>query len=64
LHRANAIYGARAERSLASTNDFAPPFADDPGLGALFSSLDNFDYIDRRSATFSVARVLGCSTVA
>jgi hypothetical protein len=59
LHRANAIYGARAERSLASTNDFAPPFADDPGLGALFSSLDNFDYVDRRSATFSVARVLG-----
>jgi hypothetical protein len=59
LRRANAIYGARAERSLVSTNDFAPPFADDPGLGALFGSLDNFDYVDRRSATVSVSRVLG-----
>jgi len=59
LRRANAIFGARAERALASTNDFVPPFSDDPGLAALFSSLDNFDYVDRRSATFSVARVLG-----
>ena len=59
LRRANAIYGIRTERSLASTNDFEPPFADDPGLGALFSSLDNFDYVDRRSVSMSVARILG-----
>ena len=59
LRGANAIYGARTERSLASTNDFGPPFADDPGLGALFSSLDNFDYVDRRSASLSVTRILG-----
>jgi hypothetical protein len=59
LRRANAIYGIRTDRTLASTNDFTPPLADDPGLGALFGSLDDFDYVDRRSAALSVARVLG-----
>ena len=57
--RGNAIYGIRAERSLASTNDFMPPLGDDPGFSALLGSVDNFDYVDRRSATLSFTRVIG-----
>jgi hypothetical protein len=52
--------GARAERTLATTNDFIRPF--DPqngGLAALFGSFDDFDYVDRRVAVGTVTRVLG-----
>jgi hypothetical protein len=57
--RSNIIVGVRAERALASTNDFAPPLSEDPGFGALFGSLDNSDYVDRRTARVSATRVLG-----
>lgn len=57
-NRGGATYGVRAERSLASTNDFSLPFTDDPGIAAVLSSVDNFDYVDRRTAMFSVTRVL------
>jgi hypothetical protein len=57
--RANTIYGVRAERMLASTNDFSPPLADDPGFNALVGSIDNYDYVDRRSAMLSLTRVIG-----
>jgi hypothetical protein len=53
------ILGARAERSLASTNDFVPPLSDDPGFGALFGSIDNADYVDRRTAALAATRVIG-----
>ena len=53
------ILGARAERSLVSTNDFAPPLSDDGGVGALVSSIDDHDYVDRRSALASFAKMLG-----
>lgn len=56
--RANAIWGARAERSLATTNDFGLPLSDDPGFAALLGSVDNFDYVDRRSAMVSLTRVI------
>jgi hypothetical protein len=56
--RGAEIYGMRAERSLASTNDFTPPLGDDPGLGAIVSSIDDNDYVDRRSAMLSFTRVL------
>jgi hypothetical protein len=49
----------RAERALAHTNDFQPPLSYGATLPALFGSTDDFDYLDRRSATVSVARVLG-----
>jgi hypothetical protein len=52
-------YSARAERSLVSTNDFAPPLDEDPGLAALLSSIDDYDYVDRSQATVTYARVLG-----
>jgi hypothetical protein len=58
-HRGQNILGLRAERALPTTNDFAPPLSDDPGFGALLSSVDNYDYVDRRSAMFSLTRILG-----
>ena len=56
--RANTITGARVERALSHTNDFALPLSEDPGFGALLGSVDNSDYVDRRSLTASVTRVL------
>lgn len=58
-HRGEYTYGARAERQLWSTNDFVPALGGDPGLGALLTSVDNFDYVDRRTAIASVTHVLG-----
>ena len=49
----------RAERALAHTNDFQPPLSYGATLPALFGSTDDFDYLDRRSATVSVVRALG-----
>lgn len=57
--RSNNIWGARAERALANTNDFALPLGDDPGFGAVLGSVDNFDYVDRRTAMVSLTHVLG-----
>ncbi len=51
-------YSARAERTLASTNDFTLPLGDDPGFSALLSSIDDNDYVDRRRADASVTRVI------
>jgi hypothetical protein len=57
--RSSAIAAIRAERALASTNDFEPPFSDDPGLAALFGSIDDYDYVDRRTANLSLTRIVG-----
>ncbi|MDB4913321.1 MAG: hypothetical protein JWM95_965 [Gemmatimonadetes bacterium] len=54
------ILGARAERMLATTNDFIRPF--DPqtgGLAAIVGSIDDFDYVDRRVALLSATRIVG-----
>jgi hypothetical protein len=51
--------GIRAERALAHTNDFQLPLSWGSTLSALLGSTDNFDYLDRRSVTLSVARALG-----
>jgi hypothetical protein len=51
--------GVRAERSLASTNDFALPMEEDPGFAALFASVDNYDYVDQRLAAVSISRTAG-----
>ncbi len=51
--------GIRAERSLAHTNDFQLPFSFGSTLSGLFGSIDNYDYLDRRSITLSVAKTLG-----
>lgn len=57
--------GIRAERQLANTNDFTPPLnPESGGLAAMFGSVDDFDYVDRRVALASVTRVIGVSDAA
>jgi hypothetical protein len=51
--------GLRIERVLAHTNDFQLPLSWGATVSALFGSQDDFDYLDRRSATASVTRTLG-----
>lgn len=51
--------GLRVERSLAHTNDFQLPFSWGATLSALLGSTDDFDYLDRGSATAFVSRTLG-----
>jgi hypothetical protein len=54
----------RAERALVPTNDFVLPIDDDPGFGALLASVDNYDYVDRSSATAWFSRSVGSPTTA
>lgn len=51
--------GLRAERALANTNDFQLPFSWGATLSALLGSNDDFDYLDRRTATAYFSRTLG-----
>jgi len=52
--------GVRAERELATTNDFIRPLEPQSGgLAAMFGSIDDFDYVDRRVALGSLTRVFG-----
>jgi hypothetical protein len=57
--RGRTRLGVKAERALANTNDFQLPFAWGATVSALFGSTDDFDYLDRRSATVSLSRLLG-----
>ncbi|MEO7823416.1 MAG: hypothetical protein ABIS15_07405 [Gemmatimonadaceae bacterium] len=51
--------GIRAERQLANTNDFTPPLnPENGGLAAMFGSVDDFDYVDRRIALGSITRTI------
>jgi len=60
LQRGLWTTGARAERMLASTNDFTPPlYPESGGLAAMFGSVDDYDYVDRRVALASVTKVIG-----
>ena len=63
LGRGRWTIGARAERSLSSTNDFALPLDDDPGFAALIGSIDNYDYVDRKQAMMSLTRIIGAVDV-
>lgn len=65
LRREPWTTGARFERMLANTNDFTPPLnPESGGLAAMFGSVDDFDYVDRRVALASVTRMLGVSNAA
>jgi len=55
--------GARADRALVSTNDFALPLDDDPGFAALLGSIDDYDYVDRRRVSLALTRILGAVDV-
>ena len=60
LRRGMWLAGARAERQLVSTADFAGPQDLGSGdLGALFASVDDNDYVDRTIAAASATRILG-----
>ncbi len=60
LQRDAWTYGLRAERTLPTTNDFIRPFEPQSGgVAALFGSVDDFDYVDRRVAVASLTRVVG-----
>jgi hypothetical protein len=52
-------FAARVERSLDRTNDFALPLDDGGGIGALFGTIDDNDYIDRKAAVVSATRFFG-----
>lgn len=51
--------GVRAARSLDITNDFRSPLDSGSSLGAVFGSVDPYDYVDRRLATLFVRRAFG-----
>lgn len=59
LARGNWIHGARAERTLASTNDFLTSLDNGLSIGPLLSGVDDNDYVDRRTGAVSVTRILG-----
>ena len=53
-------YGARAERTLPSTNDFVRPFEpQSAGLAGVVGSIDDFDYVDRKLAVAMLTHVVG-----
>lgn len=64
---ASLIYGhgpwttaLRAERILASTNDFTPPLeGGSDAFGALFFGVDDQDYVERNTASASLTRAIG-----
>ena len=60
LRRDPWVVSARGERILATTNDFILPLnPQSGGLAAMFGSVDDFDYVDRRVASATLTRVLG-----
>lgn len=59
LARGGWTWGLRSERSLASTNDFRRALEGGTSLSALLASVDNADYVDRRTAAVSVVREIG-----
>lgn len=58
LRRGAWLTGLRAGRSLDLTNDFRNPFDSSGTLAALLGR-DDYDYVDRRSATLMVTRAFG-----
>ncbi len=57
--RGRSVAGLRVERALAHTNDFQLPFSWGASLSALLGSRDDFDYLDRSSATMYLSRTIG-----
>ena len=59
LARGNWINGVRAERQLASTNDFMIALESSLSIGPLLSGTDDADYVDRWLAAVSSTRIFG-----
>ena len=58
LARGKWTNALRAERALATTNDFLMPLETGLSIGPLLSGLDDHDYVDRAVVGWSVSRVL------
>ncbi|MCE2901089.1 MAG: hypothetical protein ACK6DP_11570 [Gemmatimonas sp.] len=52
----------RGGRSMDNTNDFRVPFDSGNSLGAVFGSLDPYDYVSRAGATVAAVRRVGSRT--
>lgn len=60
VQRAMWTLGARAERTLPSTNDFVRPFEpQSAGPAGIIGSVDEYDYVDRKLAVGTVVHVIG-----
>lgn len=57
--RLRATTGLRIDKLLVSTNDFRLPLTGGATMPALLGSIDDFDYLDRRSATAFMSKKLG-----
>ena len=57
--RGGTTAGVKLEKSLVNTNDFQLPLSGGATTPALLGSVDDFDYLDRRSATAFLFRKLG-----
>jgi hypothetical protein len=57
LNRGRWIHGARAERVLATTNDFMLSLNNGLSIGPLLSGVDDHDYVDRWIAGVNTTRV-------
>ncbi len=57
--RGRWLHEIRAERTLAHTNDFRMPLESSATFAAILGSRDDFDYLDRWSASLATAREVG-----
>ncbi|MFL5581704.1 MAG: hypothetical protein ACJ8AO_15150 [Gemmatimonadaceae bacterium] len=54
-------WGVRAGRTLDVTNDFASPMDSGPSIFSLLSAYDDYDYVDRYAAAYTIARSYGAT---
>jgi hypothetical protein len=54
-----ATFGVKVDKLLVHTNDFQLPLSGGATTPALLGSIDDFDYLDRRTATAFITRRLG-----
>ena len=59
LARGHWIHGARLERTLVNTADFAPALESGLSIGPLFGGVDDNDYVDRWTGALSITRIVG-----
>jgi hypothetical protein len=57
--RGRTLAGFKVERSLVNTNDFQLPLSGGATVPALLGSIDDFDYLDRRSISAFVSHRIG-----
>jgi hypothetical protein len=58
LTRGKWTQSLRADRALATTNDYLLAFERGSSIGTLISGVDDYDYVDRWTAAASVSRII------